>query len=71
MNRALKEVPVKRFHYDGHAQLRQRLADFIDAYNFGQRLKTLQGLPLTNASANSGHLSQIASGLIRSIKCRE
>ena len=27
-----------------HAQLRQHLADFIDAYNFGRRLKTLKGL---------------------------
>lgn len=44
MNRTIKEATVKRFHYDNHAQLRQHLADFIDAYNFGRRLKTLKGL---------------------------
>ena len=44
MNRTIKEATVKRFHYDDHAQLRQHLAEFIDAYNFGRRLKTLKGL---------------------------
>ena len=27
-----------------HGQLRRHLADFLDAYNFGRRLKTLKGL---------------------------
>lgn len=44
MNRTIKEVTVKRFRYDDHAQLRQHLANFIDAYNFSRRLKTLKGL---------------------------
>lgn len=44
MNRTIKEATVKRFHYDDHAQLRQHLANFIDAYNFGRRLKSLKGL---------------------------
>ena len=44
MNRTIKEATVKRFHYDDHTQLRQHLANFIDAYNFGRRLKTLRGL---------------------------
>lgn len=44
MNRTIKEATVKRFHYDDHDQLRQHLADFISAYNFGRRLKTLNGL---------------------------
>ena len=44
MNRTIKEATVKRFHYDDHAQLRQHLDNFIDAYNFGRRLKTLKGL---------------------------
>ena len=35
---------VKRFHYETHDQLRIHLNDFIDAYNFARRLKTLQGL---------------------------
>ena len=32
-----------RYHYDGHAQPERHLADFIAAYNFGRRLKTLKG----------------------------
>ena len=44
MNRTIKEATVKRFHYEHHDQLRQHLADFISAYNFGRRLKTLRGL---------------------------
>ncbi len=44
MNRTIKDATVKRFHYDNHAQLRRHLDDFINAYNFGRRLKTLKGL---------------------------
>lgn len=44
MNRTIKDATVKRFHYDDHDQLRQHLDNFIDAYNFGRRLKTLKGL---------------------------
>ena len=44
MNRTIKEAPVKRFHYGSHDQLRVHLADFLDAYNFARRLKTLRGL---------------------------
>ena len=44
MNRTIKDATVKRFHYDSHEQLRRHLRDFIDAYNFGRRLKTLKGL---------------------------
>jgi transposase InsO family protein len=44
MNRTIKEATVKRYHYDSHDQLRKHLADFIAAYNFGRRLKTLKGL---------------------------
>jgi transposase-like protein len=44
MNRTIKEATVKRFHYDDHGQLRRHLADFIAAYNFARRLKTLKGL---------------------------
>lgn len=46
MNRTIKDATVKRYHYDNHAQLRRHLADFVDAYNFGKRLKTLKGLTL-------------------------
>jgi transposase InsO family protein len=44
MNRTLKEATVKRFHYNRHDQLRTHLADFVAAYNFARRLKTLRGL---------------------------
>ena len=44
MNRTIKEATVKRYHYDSHTQLERHLSDFIDAYNFGRRLKTLKGL---------------------------
>jgi transposase InsO family protein len=44
MNRTIKEATVKRFHYATHNQLRSHLADFVAAYNFGRRLKTLRGL---------------------------
>ena len=44
MNRTIKQATVKRFHYDDHAQLQQHLANFIDAYNYGRRLKALKGL---------------------------
>jgi transposase InsO family protein len=44
MNRTIKEATVQRFHYDDHQQLETHLADFVAAYNFGRRLKTLKGL---------------------------
>ena len=44
MNRTIKDATVKRFHDASHDQLRQHLADFVAAYNFGRRLKTLKGL---------------------------
>ncbi len=44
MNRTIKEATVKRYHYETHDQLRQHLNNFVDAYNYGSRLKTLKGL---------------------------
>jgi transposase InsO family protein len=44
MNRTIKEATVKRYHYDSHEQFKSHLADFVNAYNFGRRLKTLKGL---------------------------
>jgi transposase InsO family protein len=44
MNRTLKEATVKRYYYETHDQLRSHLADFVTAYNFARRLKTLNGL---------------------------
>ena len=44
MNRTLKEATVKRYYYENHQQLREHLHNFLNAYNFAKRLKTLQGL---------------------------
>jgi transposase InsO family protein len=44
MNRTIKDATVKRYHYDSHEQLRSHLGDFVSAYNFARRLKTLSGL---------------------------
>lgn len=71
MNRTIKEATVKRFHYDSHEQLRTHLSDFMAAYNFGRRLKTLNGLPLMNMSAKSGLQSQKDSSSIQPIKPRD
>jgi hypothetical protein len=44
MNRTIKDATVTRFYYESHDQLRTHLADFVAAYNFARRLKTLKGL---------------------------
>ncbi len=44
MNRTIKDATVKRFHYETHNELRSHLSDFVSAYNFAKRLKTLKGL---------------------------
>ena len=44
MNRTIKDATVRRYHYDSHDQLRGHLKDFLNAYNFARRLKTLGGL---------------------------
>ena len=44
MNLTIKDATVKRYFYDTHDQLRAHLRDFVDAYNFARRLKTLRGL---------------------------
>jgi len=43
MNRKIKKATVKRYYYDNDDQLRSHLSDFIDAYNYARRLKTLKG----------------------------
>ncbi len=43
-SRTIKEATVKRYHYDSHDQLRRHIGDFVAAYNFARRLKTLRGL---------------------------
>jgi transposase InsO family protein len=44
MNRTIKDATVKRYFYETHDELRTHLANFVDAYNFARRLKTLKGL---------------------------
>ena len=44
MNRTLKEATVKRFYYKNHQQFKEHLYNFLNAYNFAKRLKTLHGL---------------------------
>ena len=44
MNRTIKEVTVKRYHYADHQQLTAHLDLFLAAHNHARRLKTLKGL---------------------------
>ena len=44
MKRTIKDATVKRYHYDSHQQFKSHLTDFVNAYNYGRRLKTLNGL---------------------------
>ena len=44
MNRTIKDATVKRYFFETHGELRTHLADFVTAYNFARRLKTLKGL---------------------------
>lgn len=44
MKRAIKDAPVKRYHYRSRDELRHHLQLFVDAYNYGRRLKALRGL---------------------------
>jgi transposase InsO family protein len=71
MNRTVKEATVQRFYYEGHQQLRQHLEDFVKAYNFSRRLKTLKGLTPYEYIASAGLLSQNDSNSIRAGKCRD
>jgi hypothetical protein len=44
MNRTIREATVQRDYYDRYDQLEAHLADFVTAYNYARRLKTLKGL---------------------------
>ena len=44
MNRTIKDATVKRYHYETHDELKEHLTEFLAAYNFARRLKTLRGL---------------------------
>ncbi len=68
MNRTIKDATVKRFHYDSHDQLRQHLADFVAAYNFARRLKTLRGLTPYEAICKAWWTSPLDSLRTRTTK---
>jgi hypothetical protein len=44
MNRPLKDATVKRDYYANQQQRKEHLYNFLNAYNFAKRLKTLHGL---------------------------
>jgi hypothetical protein len=44
MNRTLQEATVKRYDDENQQQLKEHFSNFLNAYNFAKRLKTLQGL---------------------------
>ncbi len=44
MNWTLKEATVSRYSYETHQQRKAHLFNFLNAYNFAKRLKTLHGL---------------------------
>ncbi len=44
MNRTIKDATIRRFHYETHQQPRNHLTDFVNAYDFGRRLRALKGL---------------------------
>ena len=71
MNRTIKDATVKRFYYETHDQLRKHLADFVAAYNFARRLKTLRGLTPTKPSAKPGPKARHCSPPIRTTNCRD
>ena len=71
MNRTIKQATVKRRHYENHDQLRRHLADFLDAYNFGRRLKTLKGLTPYEFICKQWTIEPDDLSSSQSIKCRD
>ncbi len=71
MNRILKEATVKGLCCQTHEHFRQHLADFVNAYNFVRRLKTLRDLSPANPSAPSGQNNRIDSNSIQFIYPRD
>jgi hypothetical protein len=71
MNRTIKDATVKRVRYDSHDQLSRHLADFVSAFNFARRLKTLRGLTPTSSSAKDGQSNQNDSNSIQSTNSRD
>jgi len=71
MNRTIKEATVQRYHYDRHNQLQTRLSDFVAAYNFAKRLKTLGGLTVYEFICKCCKKNRTDLLSIQPIKCRD
>ena len=71
MNRTIKDATVRRFYYESHEQLRRHLADFISAYDYGRRLKTLKGLTPYEFICKAWTSNPERFSSIRSSKCRD
>jgi hypothetical protein len=71
MNRTIKDATVKRYFYATHDPLRHHLPDFLDAYNFARRLKTLSGLTPDEFICKPGPQNHKDSISARSSKCRD
>ncbi len=44
MNKTIKDATVHRYYYESRSQFEEHLQAFINAYNFAQRLKAIDGL---------------------------
>jgi Integrase core domain len=62
---------VQRYHYERHDQLETHLADFINAYNYARRLKTLKGLTPYEYICKCWTSQPDRFKLNRSSKCRD
>lgn len=71
MNWTIKDATLQRFHDDSHDRLRQRLVDFVAAYEFVCRLKFLKGRTPYEHIRNAGRQSPNRSASTPSIKCRD
>ena len=71
MNRTLKEATVKRYFYETHDELRNHLGDFVHAYNFARRLKTLRDLTPYEFVSKTLTAEQIDSASTRSSEFRD
>jgi hypothetical protein len=71
MGHSYRVIRRMRYGTDSTRELRAHLQNFVDAYNFARRLKTLKGLPpyefICKAWTSDPHRFKIS----RSSKCRD
>ena len=53
----VKQATVHLYFYETHDQLRQHLADFVNAYNFAKRLRPSRVSHLMNTFVSAGQVS--------------